>query len=63
MDASRPLGLNVPPQVPGQPPYRQASMADKSAWRQRSWTRNALAVVKIFLKQPWDQLKHIASKY
>ena len=26
---------------------RQVSMADRSAWRQRSWTRNALAVVKI----------------
>ena len=26
---------------------RQVSMADRSAWRQRSWTRNALAVIEI----------------
>ena len=35
---------------------RQVSMADRSAWRQRSWTRNALPVVKIDRALAWEQI-------
>ena len=36
---------------------RQVSMADRSAWRQRSWTRNALAVIEIEIQVSWIQVQ------
>ena len=37
--------------------FRQVSMADRSAWRQRSWTRNALAVIEIEIQVSWIQVQ------
>ena len=32
-------------------------MADRSPWRQRSWTRNALAVIEIEIQVSWIQVQ------